>query len=81
MFRSKGRVEDDVFNVDNPFGRLVHDLVPFKSIPFLSAKSKIPGRAVDVPYASTFLMTESGMGHGVSARRLTFFPVARLRNL
>ena len=52
-----------------------------KSMPFLSAKSKIPGRAVDLPYALTFLMTESGMGYGVNARHLTFFPVARLRNL
>jgi hypothetical protein len=25
-------------------------------------------------------MTESGMGHGVNAHHLTFFPVARLRN-
>jgi hypothetical protein len=48
---------------------------------FLSAKSKIPGRVVDLPYASTYLMITSGMGHGVNAHCLTFFPVARLRNL
>ncbi len=34
-----------------------------------------------MPYTSTFLMTKSGMGYGVNAHRLTFFPVARLRNL
>jgi hypothetical protein len=47
-------------------------------MPFLSAKSKILGRAVDFPF---FLMTESGMGYGVNARHMIFFPVARLRNL
>ncbi len=52
-----------------------------KRMPFVLAKSKIPVRAVNLPYMLTFLMTKSGMGYGVNARRLTFFPVARLRNL
>ena len=30
MFRSEGRVEDNVLNVDDPFEKLVHFLVPFK---------------------------------------------------
>jgi hypothetical protein len=30
VFRSKGRVEDDVLNVDDPFGKLVHFLIPFE---------------------------------------------------
>jgi len=34
-----------------------------------------------LPYLSTFLMTESGMGYDVNARHLTFFPVAGLKNL
>ena len=68
MFRSEGRVEDDVLNIDNPFRKLVHFLVPFECMPFLSAKSKIPGRAVNLPYALTFLMTESCMGYGVNTQ-------------
>ena len=81
MFRSKGRVEDNVLNVDDPSGNLSTSSFHSKRMPFLSAKSKIPGRVVDLPYASTFLMTESGMGYGANARRLTFFLVARQRNL
>ena len=30
MFHSKGKVEDDVLNLNNPFGKLVHFLFPFK---------------------------------------------------
>jgi hypothetical protein len=30
VFCSKKRVEDDVLNVKNPFGKLVHFLVPFE---------------------------------------------------
>ncbi len=30
VFCSKARVEDDVLNVNNPFGKLVHFLVSFK---------------------------------------------------
>jgi hypothetical protein len=81
VFRSEGRVEDDVLNINNPFRKLVHSLVPFEKYAVPVGKVKIPGRAVDLPYASTFLMTKSGMGYGVNAHRLTFFPVARLRNL
>ncbi len=81
MLRSKGGVEGDVFDIDNPFGGLIYFLVPFEEDTILSAKSKIPGRAVNLAYASTFLITESGMGYGVNALRLTFFPVAKLKNL
>ncbi len=64
-----------------PLGNLSTSSFHSKRMLFLSAKSKIPGRAVDFPYTLTFLMTKSGMGYGVNARHLTFFPVARLRNL
>jgi hypothetical protein len=30
MFRSEGRVEGDVLNLDDPFGKLVNFLVPFE---------------------------------------------------
>ena len=52
-----------------------------KRMPFLSAKSKIPQKAVNLAYTSTYLMTESGMGYGVNARQLNFFPVDKLKNL
>jgi hypothetical protein len=82
MLRSKGGVEGDVFDIDNPLGRLVYFLVPFEEDTISIGKiKKIPGRAVDLAYASTFLITESGMGYGVNALCLTFFPVAKLKNL
>ena len=30
MLHSKGGVEDDVFDLENPLGRLVYLLIPFK---------------------------------------------------
>jgi hypothetical protein len=47
VFRSEGRVEDDVLNVDDPFGTLVHFLVPFE-------KDAIPVGKVNNTRASTF---------------------------
>jgi hypothetical protein len=64
-----------------PLGDSSTSLFHSKRVPFLSAKSKIPGRAVDLAYALTFLMTESGKGYGVTTHCLTFFPVAKLKNL
>jgi hypothetical protein len=81
MLRSKGGVEDNVLGLNDPFGRLIYLLVPFKEDAISVCKSKIPGRAVDLVYALTLLMTESSMGYGVNARCLIFFPVAKLKNL
>ena len=66
MLCSKGGVEDDVFNLDNPLRDSSTSLFHSKRMPFLSAKSKIPGRAVALAYTLTFLMTKSGMGYGVN---------------
>ena len=80
MFRSKGRVEDNIVYVDDSFRRLIHFLVPFEKDAVPVGKVKNTGKGGRLPYALTFLMTKSGMGYGVNARRLTFFPVARLKN-
>jgi hypothetical protein len=81
VLRSKRGVEDDVFDINNPLWRIIYFLVPFKEDAVSICKIKIPGRAVALAYASTFLMTESGMGYRVNALRLTFFPIAKLKNL
>ena len=81
VFRSKGRVEDGVLNVNDLFGKLVHDLIPFEkyTIPVGKVKNTREGGRRGIRF--NFLDDRSGMGYGVNARRLTFFPVARLRNL
>jgi hypothetical protein len=73
---SEKGVKDNVLDFNDPFGKLIYLFVPFKEDAILSAKSKIPGRAVNLAYALTFLMTESGMGYGVRACCLNFqFPL------
>ena len=75
VFRSKGRVEEDVLNVDDPFGKLVHFLISIEKY-----AQKYPG-VWSICHTLRPSMTESGMGYGVNPRCLTFFPIARLRNL
>ncbi len=82
VFCSKGRVEEDVLNIDNPFGKLVHFLVPFKkyALPVGEVKNTREGGQL----AICFDLLDDRVQHGVwreHAIRLTFFPVARLRNL
>jgi hypothetical protein len=71
MLRSKGWVEDDTLTI--PSGDSSTSSFHSERMPFLSEKSTITGRVVDLAYALTFLMTESVMGYGVNARCLTFF--------
>ena len=52
MFRSKGRVEDDFLNVDDPFGKLVHFLVPFEkdAVPVGEVKNTRKGGRLAIRY-------------------------------
>jgi hypothetical protein len=46
---------------------------------FLSAKLNTPYE--DLPKASTFFITKSGIGHAVNLRHFIFLPVSRLKKL
>ena len=67
VFGSEGRVEDDVLNVDDLCGKLVHDLIPFEkyTIPVGEVKNTREGgrRAI------RFNLLDDRVWHGVRSER------------
>ena len=67
MFCSKGRVEDDVLNVDDPLEKLVHFLIPFKkyAVPVGEVKNTREGGQ----FAIRFNLLDDQVRHGVRRER------------
>ena len=67
VFRSKGRVEDDVLNVNDLFRKLVHILVPFKkyAVPVGEVKNTREGGRL----AIRFDLLDDQVRHGVRHER------------
>ena len=67
VFCSKGRVEDDVLNVNNPFGKLVHFLVQFEkyAVPVGEVKNTREGGR----FAIRFDLPDDRVRHGARRER------------
>jgi hypothetical protein len=71
VFCSEGRVEDDVLNVNNPFGKLVHFLVPFKkyAVPVAVPASEVKNTREGGQFAIRFDLPDDQVRHGVWRER------------
>jgi len=63
VFCSEGRIEDNVFNVNDPFGKLIHFLVPFEK--YTIPVGKVENTREGGRHAVRFDLLHDRVRHGV----------------